>query len=77
VPAFLVALDPVLSAVRALVDVTVNARPDQPGSVGEPDDPEAGRWYQSAIHVGVVDDSAASVAEFYLANASVGPNALR
>jgi hypothetical protein len=77
VPAFLVALDPVLSAVRALVDVTVNARPDQPGSVGEPDDPEAGRWYQSAIHIGVVDDSAASVAEFYLANASVGPNALR
>jgi predicted ribosomally synthesized peptide with SipW-like signal peptide len=77
VPAFLVALDPVLDAVRTLVDVTVNARPDQPGSVGEPDGADAGRWYQSAIHVGVVDDSAVSVAEFYLANASVGPNSLR
>jgi predicted ribosomally synthesized peptide with SipW-like signal peptide len=77
VPAFLVALDPVLDALRTLVDVTVNAQPDQAGSVGEPDDPGPGRWYQSAIHVGVVDDSAVSVAEFYLANASVGPNSLR
>jgi predicted ribosomally synthesized peptide with SipW-like signal peptide len=77
VPAFLVALDPVLDALRTLVEVTVNAQPDQAGSVGEPDDPGPGRWYQSAIHVGVVDDSAVSVAEFYLANASVGPNSLR
>jgi hypothetical protein len=77
VPAFLVALDPVLTAVRTLVDVTVNAQPDQVGSVGAPDDAEAGRWFQSALHVGVVDGAAASVAEFFLANASVGPNALR
>jgi hypothetical protein len=77
VPAFLVALDPVLTAVRTLVDVTVNAQPDQPGSVGEPDDAQAGRWYQSALHVGVIDGAALSVAEFYLANASVGPNTLR
>jgi hypothetical protein len=77
VPAFVVALDPVLGALQTLVDVTVNAQPDQAGSVGEPDDPDPGRWYQSAIHIGVVDDSAVSVAEFYLANASVGPNALR
>jgi hypothetical protein len=77
VPAFLVALDPVLDALQSLVDVTANAQPDQAGSVGEPDDPDPGRWYQSAIHIGVVDDSAVSVAEFYLANASVGPNALR
>ena len=77
VPAFLAAFDPVLDALRTLVDVTVNARPDQPGSVGEPDDPGAGRWFQTALHVGVVDGSAASVAEFCLANASVGPNALR
>ena len=77
VPAFLVAFDPVLSALQTLVDVTVNARPDQPGSVGEPDAADPGRWYQSALHVGVVDAATASVAEFYLANASVGPNALR
>lgn len=77
VPAFLVALDPVLAAVRTLLDVTVNAQPDQAGSVGEPDGAVAGRWYQSALHVGVVDGAAASVAEFYLANASVGPNSLR
>lgn len=77
VPAFLVGFDPVLAALQQLVDVTVNARPDQPGSVGEPDAPDPGRWFQTAVHVGVVDGSAASVAEFYLANASVGPNALR
>jgi predicted ribosomally synthesized peptide with SipW-like signal peptide len=77
VPAFLDALDPVLGALQSLVDVTVNARPDQAGSVGEPDAADAGRWYQSAIHIGVVDDSSVSVAEFYLANASVGPNTLR
>lgn len=77
VPAFVVALDPVLAALSTLVDVTVNAQPDQVGSVGEPDDAQAGRWYQSAIHVGIVDGSAVSLAEFYLANASVGPNALR
>lgn len=76
-PAFLVALDPVLTALRTLVDVTVNARPDQSGSVGGPDDAAPGRWFQSAVHVGVVDDTSASVAEFYLANASVGANALR
>jgi hypothetical protein len=67
----------VLAALRSLVDVTVNARPDQPGSVGEPDAAAADRWFQSAVHVGVVDDTAASVAEFFLANASVGANALR
>jgi hypothetical protein len=77
IPAFLVALEPVLTALRTLVDVTVNARPDQPGSVGEPDAAAAGRWFQSAVHVGVVDGTAASVAEFFLANASVGANALR
>lgn len=77
VPAFLVAFDPVLDAVQTLVDVTVNARPDQAGSVGEPDTAEPGRWYQSALHIGIIDGDAASVAEFYLANASVGPNALR
>lgn len=77
VPAFLVALDPVLAVLGTLVDVTVNAQPDQVGSVGEPDDAAVGRWFQSALHVGVVDGGALSVAEFYLANASVGPNALR
>jgi hypothetical protein len=76
-PAFIVALGPVLEALRTLVDVTVNARPEEPGSVGEPDDPATGRWFQSALHVGVVDDGAVSVAELYFANASVGPNALR
>jgi hypothetical protein len=77
IPASLVALEPVLTALRTLVDVTVNARPDQPGTVGAPDTATAGRWFQSAVHVGIVDDTAASVAEFFLANASVGANALR
>jgi hypothetical protein len=77
VPPLLAALRPVLDAFASLVRVTVNARPDEPGSVGPPGASPAGRWWQSAVHVGVVDASGGSVAELFVANAAVGPNALR
>ena len=77
IPAFLGQLGGVLSALDALVNLTVNARPDAAGSVGAPASPAAGRYFQTALHVGVVNSSSASVASLFLANASVGPNALR
>lgn len=77
IPAVLTALAPVLTALGTLVRVVVNARPDAPGSVGPPAAAAPGRWFQSALHVGVVNAASASVAALYLANASVGPNALR
>lgn len=71
------ALSPVLAVLRTLVDVTVNARPDAAGAVGSPASAADGRFFQTALHVGVVDGAQASVAELFVANASVGPNSLR
>lgn len=77
IPALVTALGGVLSALGTLVKVTVNARPDAVGSVGPPVAASTGRYFETALHVGVVNGSAASVASLFLANASVGPNALR
>ncbi len=77
IPGVLTALSPVLAALRTLVGVTVNGRPDAAGSVGAPAASAAGRYFETALHVGVVNGSAASVASLFLGNASVGPNTLR
>ena len=77
IPAVLTALTPVFAALRTLVAVTVNGRPDAAGSVGSPAVAETGRWFETALHVGVVNGSAASVAALFFASASVGPNAVR
>jgi len=57
------------------VRLTANGQPDQPDTVGSPAVVAAGRYFQTALHVGV--GPGASLASIYLANASVGPNALR
>jgi len=77
VPAFVTSLAGVFTVLDTLVDVTINARPDAAGSVGAPAATAAGRYFETALHVGVVNGSAASVAALYVANASVGANALR
>lgn len=77
IPGVLTALTPVLAALRTLVGVTVNGRPDAAGSVGAPAASAVGRYFETALHVGVVNGSAASVASLFLGNASVGPNTLR
>lgn len=77
IPGVLTALDPVLTALRTLVALTVNAQPDAAGSVGAPAATEPGRYFETALHIGVVDGSAASVASLFFGSASVGPNALR
>jgi hypothetical protein len=77
VPAFVTALGGVVTALDTLVDVTINARPDAAGSVGSPAATAAGRYFETALHVGVVNGSAASLASLFFASASVGPNSLR
>jgi hypothetical protein len=77
IPGVLTALAPALTALRTLVAVVANARPDAAGSVGAPVASAAGRYFETALCVRVVNGSAAQVARFDLANASVGPNALR
>jgi hypothetical protein len=77
IPGVLTSLTPVLTALRTLVAVTVNGRPDAAGSVGAPAATAAGRYFETALHVGVVNGSAASVASLFFGNASVGANSLR
>lgn len=77
IASLLIQLRGVFDAVNTLVDLTVNARPDAPGSVGAPASAPAGRYFVSALHVGLVDGGGAGLGALYLANASVGPNALR
>jgi hypothetical protein len=77
VPGFVTSLAGVFTVLDTLVDVTINARPDAAGSVGAPAATAAGRYFETALHVGVVDGSAASIAALFFANASVGSNSLR
>lgn len=77
IPGVLTSLTPVLAALRTLVAVTVNGRPDAAGSAGAPAATAAGRYFETALHVGVVNGSAASVASLFFGNASVGANSLR
>ena len=77
VPAFVTALGGVFTVLDTLVDVTINARPDAAGSVGAPAATAAGRYFETALHVGVVNGSAASLASLFFASASVGANSLR
>lgn len=78
IPALVTSLSGVLTVLGSLLKVTVNARPDvAAGSVGPPTTAAVGRYFETALHVGVVNGSAASLASLFLANASVGPNTLR
>lgn len=75
IPAVLTELGGTLTVIGSLVRLTANARPDAADPVGSPATPATGRYFQTALHVGV--GPGASLASIYLANASVGPNALR
>ncbi|THG32388.1 choice-of-anchor G family protein [Naasia lichenicola] len=77
VPSALVNLAPVLTILRTLVSVTVNARPDQPNPVGYPATAATGRYFVSALKVGVVNATSTPVVGLFLASASVGPNTVR
>lgn len=77
IPALVTNLGASLTALDTLVDVTVNARPDAANPVGSPASAASGRYFETALHVGVVNGANASVASLFFASASVGPGALR
>ena len=70
------ALDPVLDALAAIVDITLNSRPDVAPLPSAPiPSPLAGEYFETAIRIGVLNaPSGSSILSLYLANASVGPN---
>lgn len=72
IPNLITELDPVLDALATLVRVTLNAQPDQPDSVGPPVPSVPGRYFVSALHVGVVNAGDTLLA-LWVASASVGP----
>ncbi len=76
IPALITALAPVLNLLAQLVKLTLNAQPDQPGSVGPPVASVAGRYFVSALQVGVVNGGT-SVLALWAASSSVGPQARR
>lgn len=77
-PPLLAEFTPVFALLQKVLSITVNAQPDRPGSVGPPDDAVAGRYFISALKLGVANPSTeASLLSLYLASASVGPNVPR
>jgi hypothetical protein len=70
------ALDPVLDALAAIVDITLNSRPDVAPLPSAPiPSPLAGEYFETAIRVGVLNaPGGSSILSLYLASASVGPN---
>ena len=70
------ALDPVLDALAAIVDITLNSQPDVAPLPSAPiPAPLAGEFFETAIRIGVLNaPSGSSILSLYLANASVGPN---
>jgi hypothetical protein len=79
------ALPPVYSAFGSVaqafgdaVQLTVNARPDAPGGVGTPDGSStAGRFFETALRLHVVDPVQVSTLDLSFGSSSVGPIALR
>lgn len=71
-PPLIEALRPVFELLALVLKLTLNAQPDQPGSVGAPTAAPPGRYFVSALHVQVVGDEA-SVLDLWAASSSVGP----
>jgi hypothetical protein len=61
--------------IQSAVSVTVNAQPDQAGGVGTPDGSAAtpGRFFDSALVIGVLNTGNAPVLGLYLGSSSAGP----
>jgi len=76
IPALITALRPVLEVLATVLRITLNAQPDQPDGVGSPAATAPGRYFESALHVGVVNGST-SLLSLWAASASVGPAAKR
>jgi hypothetical protein len=69
------ALGSVVAVLGDAVQLTANAEPDQPNSVGAPDTAPVGRYFESALEIGVLDTvDGSSALALYLGSSSVGPN---
>lgn len=75
-PAVVTQLGGVLTVLSSVVRVLLNAQPDQPNGVAAPAVASTGRWFVSALHVGVVNGGA-SLLDVWAASSSVGPYAKR
>jgi hypothetical protein len=65
----------VVDVIGDAVQLTVNAQPDQPNAVGYPQAPVPGRFFESALQVGVLNGvGGTAVLSLYLGSSSVGPN---
>ncbi|HEX4442192.1 MAG TPA: choice-of-anchor G family protein [Galbitalea sp.] len=69
----------VLGVVQSAVSLTVNAQPDQTGGVGTPDGSVVvpGRYFDSALVLGVLNNGGTPVLGLYLGSSSAGPVSLR
>ena len=68
-------LSPLLTALGGLLEITLNAQPDQPDPVGTPSSsPQAGEYFVSALNIGAVN-GATSLLDLWFATSSVGANA--
>ena len=70
------ALGGVVTVIGQALEVTINAEPDVAiGSVGAPETPVAGKFFESALHVGVLDTvDGSSALSVFLGSSAVGPN---
>ena len=69
------ALDTVVNVVRDVVELTVNAQPDQSGSIGSPEPAMTGALFESALGLNVLDGPSGSpTISLFLGSSAVGPN---
>jgi hypothetical protein len=72
----LTALGSVVGVIGDALEVTVNAEPDVvAGSVGAPETAQPGEYFESALHIGVLDTvDSSSTLGLFLGSSAVGPN---
>lgn len=75
-PPLVSALPPVFDVLAVVIKVTLDAQPDQPGSVGAPAAAVDGRYFVSALHVQVLGTDE-SVPDLWAGSSSVGPPTVR
>jgi hypothetical protein len=71
----LAALGTVVGVLGDALEITVNAEPDVAGSVGAPETATTGEYFESAVHIGVLDTvDSSSTLGLFLGSSAVGPN---
>lgn len=75
VSGILTSLGGVVTVIGHAIDLTVNAQPDAAGPVGSPEATTSGEYFESALHIGVLDtvDNSSALSLFF-GSSAVGPN---